>query len=298
MSHCSHQHSHHQAKNTAAYAAVFVAAFGVIEAAAGYYSGSLTLLSDAGHMGADALALSLAAFASWIKHRPTTTTHTYGFGRIEVIASWLSSLLLLVIVTSIAVEAFIRLQKPQDIASKPVIIVAIIGLGINIVTAWILHHGEKTINMRAAFLHVLGDLLGSVAVLISGLIIYFTNWVKIDPILSLVISGLILIATINILKESWLILMECKPSHVDFNLVERTIKNVANVQAIHDLHIWTLTSGVALLTVHVVVDDCKLCSQIIDEIRDLIQKDFGITHTTIQIETTDQKIPCINCNCK
>ncbi|MBU0744041.1 MAG: cation diffusion facilitator family transporter [Gammaproteobacteria bacterium] len=284
--------------NTAFYAAVFIALFGVIEALFGLWSGSLTLLSDAGHMGADALALTLAAFASWIKHRPTTPKHTYGFGRVEVLASWLSSMLLLAIIVSITIEAIHRLHTPTVIASKPVMIVATIGLIVNIITAWILHKGEKTLNTQAALLHVMGDLLGSVAVLISGIIIYFTNWTLIDPILSIFICLLILISTINLLRKSSLVLMEGTPSNIDFTEVSRDIKTINGVKTIHDLHIWTLTSGVILLTVHVIATDNTPWPQIIDDVRAIIQKNFGITHSTIQIESPNQAVPCVDCNSK
>lgn len=297
MESCNHNH-HSTRKNTVFYAAIFIAAFGVIEALFGLWSGSLTLLSDAGHMGADALALILAAFAAWIRYLPTTSKHTYGFGRIEILASWLSSMLLIIIIVSIAIEAIHRLNTPTVIASKPVIIVAIIGLVINVITAWILHRGEKTLNTRAALLHVMGDLLGSVAVLISGIIIYFTNWTMIDPILSIFICILILISTISLLRESMLVLMEGTPSNIDFAKVSQTVKNIDGVQTIHDLHIWTLTSGVTLLTAHVVVSDHMPWQQIIDNIRTTIQKNFDITHSTIQIETPNQAVPCIDCNSK
>jgi len=293
---CSHQHLHLTHKNTAFYAAIFIALFGVIEALCGIWSGSLTLLSDAGHMWVDALALTLTAFASWIKKHPTTAKHTYGFGRIEVLVSWLSSILLLVVIVSISIEAINRLRTPHVIVSKTVIIVAIIGLIINIITAWILSKGEKTLNTRAALLHALNDLLGSVAVLASGIIIYFTGWTPIDPILSIFLCALILVATINLLRESLLVLMEGTPSHINCTKVEQTMKSIEGVQTVHDLHIWTLTSGLILLTAHVVINEHKPWSQIIDNLRATIQKDFGITHTTIQLETPNQAIPCMNCN--
>lgn len=296
---CHHDHQNHQhntQRNTAFYAAIFVFLFGIVEALFGIWSGSLTLLSDAGHMFADALALILAAFATWFSKRPATSKHTYGFGRIEVIVSWLSSMLLLAMIVSIAIEAINRLHAPHIIATKPVIIVATIGLMINIITAWILHQGEKNLNMQAALLHVFGDLLGSLAVLVSGIVIYFTNWTKIDPILSLVICLLILISTLRLLRESLLILMEGAPSHIDTTKVEATMKKIAGIQTVHDLHIWTLTSGKSLLTAHVVIDDCSLWPQTIDNLRTAINQEFGITHTTIQAESTNQTIACTNCH--
>lgn len=296
MATCNHQHSPTSHKNTAIYAAIFVALFGIVEALCGWWSGSLTLLSDVGHMWTDALALTLTAFASWIKKRPATIKHTYGFGRVEVLVAWISSLLLLIIISSITVEAIHRLYTPRAIASKAVMIVAILGLIINIMTLWVLHKGEKNLNTRAALLHVFNDLLGSVAVLGSGIIIYFTNWTKIDSILSIFLCVLILIATINLLRETLLILMEGTPANIDCIEVERVIKNINGVATVHDLHIWTLTSGLILLTAHVVVKELEPWSQVIDNIRAAIKNNFDIAHTTIQIETPNQIVPCVDCN--
>lgn len=292
-----HCDCHHQTgnRNYIFYAVALTALFGVVEALSGWWSGSLTLLSDSGHMGVDALALSLAAFASWIVRRPTTAKHTYGFGRTEVIVAWLSSILLIVLIIRIVFEAISRLHTPHPIAGKTVIIVAVLGLLINILTAWVLHKGEKTLNTKAAFLHVLSDLLGSVAVLASGVIIYFTNWTKIDPILSIFVCVLVLVATIRLLRESLLVLMEGAPAHIDTVDVMLIMQQVHGVSTIHDLHIWTLTSGTILLTAHVVVTDHKYWPTIIDDLREVIQKNFGISHVTLQIETACQKEPCIDC---
>ena len=294
--HCDCHHHHHTAnRNYIFYAVAFTALFGIVEALGGWWSGSLTLLSDAGHMGVDALALSLAAFASWIVRRPTTAKHTYGFGRTEVIVAWLSSILLIILIIRIVLEAINRLYTPHPIAGKTVIVVAVLGLLINVLTAWVLHKGEKTLNTKAAFLHVLSDLLGSVAVLASGIIIYFTNWTKIDPILSIFVCMLVLVATIRLLRESLLVLMEEAPAHIDTADVMLIMQQVHGVSTIHDLHIWTLTSGTILLTAHVVVTDHKYWPTIIDDLREIIQKNFGITHTTLQIETSSRKLPCIDC---
>lgn len=292
---CCDCHHNTGNRNYIFYAVAFTALFGVVEALSGWWSGSLTLLSDSGHMGVDALALSLAAFASWVVRRPTTVKHTYGFGRTEVIVAWLSSILLIVLIIRVVLEAINRLHTPHPIAGKTVIVVAVLGLLINALTAWVLHKGEKTLNTQAAFLHVLGDLLGSVAVLVSGIIIYFTNWTKIDPILSIFVCTLVLIATIRLLRESLLVLMEGTPAHIDTTNVKMVMQQVHGVSTIHDLHIWTLTSGTILLTTHVVVTDHKYWPTIIDDLREVIQKKFAISHVTLQIETACQNPPCIDC---
>lgn len=295
---CCHHHCHLDKKNYIFYAVFFTFAFGIIEALSGWWSGSLTLLSDAGHMWVDALALALAALASWLARRPTTAKHTYGFGRAEVIVAWLSSILLVVLIIKILTEAVNRLYTPHYVAGTTVIIVAVIGLIINVLTAWILHKGEKTLNTRAALLHVLSDLLGSVAVLVSGVIIYFTNWTQIDPILSIFVCILILISTIRLLRESLLVLMEGTPIHIKTDHVKLVMQNVHGVNTIHDLHIWTLTSGTILLTAHVVIADPKYWPMIIDDLREVLQKNFDIAHITLQIETADQKPLCVDCGSK
>lgn len=295
MGSCNHQHHHTRNNNMMFYAAAFIALFGVAEAVCGTWSGSLALLSDAGHMGADALAMLIAGFASWVGRRPATPKHTYGFGRIEVIASWISSLLLLITIGGILIEAFHRWHNPPAIASMPVMIVATLGLFVNVVTVWLLNQGEENINTKAALLHVFGDLLGSVAALTSGIVIYYTNWTKIDPLLSGFICLLILISTISLLKESAMILMEGTPSNIDTAQIELLIKNIDGVNTIHDLHVWTLTSGKIILTAHVVITDHKNWPQLTDDIRTTLHKEFGIAHSTIQVETIDQKAPCLDC---
>ncbi|MEI8055325.1 MAG: cation diffusion facilitator family transporter [bacterium] len=298
--HEHHCHCHHRPnkKNYIFYAVAFTFIFGIVEALSGWWSGSLTLLSDAGHMWIDALALSLAALASWLVQRPTTAKHTYGLGRAEVIISWLNSIFLIILIIKILIEAINRLQTPHFVAGKTVMIVAIIGLVINILTAWVLHKGEKTLNTRAALLHVFSDLLGSVAVLVSGIVIYFTNWMQIDPILSIFVCILILISTIRLLRESLLVLMEGTPIHINTDKVKQIMQHVHGVDTMHDLHIWTLTSGTTLLTAHVVVTDPKYWPTIIDDLREVLQKNFGIVHVTLQVETSDRKPLCVDCENK
>jgi cobalt-zinc-cadmium efflux system protein len=296
--HEHHSHYHFGNKNYIFYAVALTFIFGIVEALSGWWSGSLTLLSDAGHMWVDALALLLAALASWLARRPTTANHTYGFGRAEVIISWLNSILLLVLIIKILIEAITRLQTPHFVVGKTVMIVAVIGLIINILTAWVLHKSEKTLNTKAALLHVLSDLLGSVAVLISGIIIYFTNWMQIDPILSIFVCLLILVSTIRLLRESLLVLMEGVPTHINPDRVKRIMQHVHGVDTIHDLHIWTLTSGTILLTAHVVVTDSKYWPTIIEDLRKTLQKNFCIAHVTLQVEKTSREPLCLDCGSK
>ena len=196
--HHNHEHSHNHNHGANAPLKVLIAAiclifiFAGVEAIVGWYAHSLTLLGDAGHMASDALALIIAAFAAWIANKPPSSKHTYGLGRAEVVAAWFSSLLMLIISIAVIVEAINRIHTPANVKSIPVIVVAFIGLLVNIFVAWILAKGERTLNIRAALLHVIGDILGSIAALIAGAVIYFTHWDPIDPILSIFIGILIL----------------------------------------------------------------------------------------------------------
>ena len=189
-------------------ALMFTLAFALVEAVAGYYSGSLALLSDAGHMLTDSTALGLAALTAWLARRPPSRRHTYGLVRLEIVAALVNALLMFGLVGFIAVEAVERFAQPRAVQGGIVTVVAIVGLLVNLGVAWQLSRGEKTLNTRAALLHVMGDLLGSVAALAAGLVIYFTGWMPIDPILSLVVSGLILVSAWRLLAEALDVLLE------------------------------------------------------------------------------------------
>lgn len=293
--HLTH-HQHSKAKNSLLIAASIVFGFAIIEALGGFFANSLTLLSDAGHMAADAISLLLAAFAAWIARRPISQKHTYGFGRAEVIIAWLSCLSLIAITIIILIEAFHRLHEPGVIAGRTVMTVAFLGFIVNLVLALILGRGEKTLNTKAALLHILSDLLGSIVALISGAIIYFTHWAKIDPILSVIICVLILFSTINLLRESLVVLMEGVPKHIDSNKVSSAMGKIENIEAIHDLHIWTLTSGMVLLTAHIVVEDINKWPNIAEKLRTTLLDHFGINHVTLQPETSELAKTCVRCN--
>jgi len=189
--HHYHGHGHHGRRpshHVLSLAIGLTLGFALVEVVTGWKAGSLALLGDAGHMASDAVALTIAAFAAWIARRPPSHKHSYGLGRAEVIAAWISSVLLLIISIAVIVEAFRRLESPLLIDGKPVMLVASLGILINVFIAWLLTRGERTLNVRAAIVHVMGDLLGSVAVLISGIVIHFTGWMPIDPILSIFIG--------------------------------------------------------------------------------------------------------------
>lgn len=281
----THNHKHSSTQNVLIISLILVLLFAGIEVIAGMLSNSLALLSDAGHMMSDGLALALASFAAWIASKPPSDQHTYGLGRAEVLGAWISSLLVLVVAIIVIIAAIKRLHQPQAVSGGMVMIVGFAGIVINILIAWILSHGEKTLNVRAAILHVMSDLLGSVAALISGAVIYYTHWMPIDPILSIFISILILVSSFSLLRESLLVLMEGVPPHLDVAEIGKAMATVDKVHSVHDLHIWTLSSGVVVLTAHVEIDEFRLWNKIFENIRHLLSDEFGIDHITLQPET-------------
>ncbi|MCW5588714.1 MAG: cation transporter [Legionellales bacterium] len=292
MSHHHHEHHHHQRENIKKLwlAVIITCIFAAIEAVSGYLSGSLALLSDAGHMFADSLSLILAAVATWIAARPPSHKHSYGLGRAEVMAALISSIFIILVVIAITVEAIQRLQNPSPIAGGGVMVIAFVGLIVNISVALILARGEQSLNMRAALLHVLGDLLGSVAALIAGAVVYFTQWYPIDPILSFFICILILISSLRLLRDTLSVLMEGVPRHINLNEVGYRLANIKEIKSVHDLHIWTLSSGMIALTAHVTILRFEEWDRILGSIKHLLKNEFAIEHITIQPEMVSEAV--------
>ncbi|HSO05979.1 MAG TPA: cation diffusion facilitator family transporter [Pelomicrobium sp.] len=286
--HHGHDHGHSHGSTPVlgrlAGALALTLGFAGVEAVAGWWSGSLALLSDAGHMLSDGGALALALAASWIARRPPSRRHTYGLVRAEVLAAFINALLMLLLVTAIVVEAVNRLLEPQEVAGAPVMVVAAIGLGINLVVLWMLGGAEGGINVRAAALHVMGDLLGSVAAVTAGAVIYFTGWTPIDPILSLVVAGLILVSTVNVVRGVLPILMEGVPAEVDLEALGQAMAEEEGVHGVHDLHVWTLSSGRLILSAHVDLADLADWPRVLGALRGKLQRRFGIDHVTLQPE--------------
>lgn len=294
----AHDHSHSHGKD-APYkvlmlAIVLTLSFAVVEIIGGWLTGSLALLGDGGHMSTDSLALGIAAFAAWIAQKPPSYKHSYGLGRAEVVAAWLSSLLMLVISVAIIVEAVRRIHAPEHVAGGPVMLIAFIGLLVNLFIAWLLSRGERTINVRAAMLHVLGDLLGSVAALISGAVIFFTHWTPIDPILSIFIGLLILVSSFRLLRESLQILMEGVPRHLDIQDVSARMVDIEGVKDIHDLHIWTLSSGSFALSAHIEIHELSSWQTVLESLMKMLKNQYAIDHVTLQPEP--DLIDCQPCN--
>jgi cobalt-zinc-cadmium efflux system protein len=285
----NHKHEHkHQAKNVLLITLILAFSFAAIEAVAGWWSNSLALLSDAGHMATDTLSLVLATFAAWVATKPPSEQHTYGLGRAEVLGAWVSSIIIVVVAIIISVEAIERIRHTQSVSAPWVMAVGGLGILMNLGMVWMLSHGEKTLNVRAAILHIFGDLLGSVAAFISGVVIYFTGWLPIDPILSLFICLLILISSFRLLRETVLVLMEGVPLHLNLAEVGRAMAKAHYVIAVHDLHIWTLSSGVVVLSAHVEIEKLNEWEKILTELKELLLKQYGIGHVTLQPESHTQ----------
>ena len=282
-----HHHGHAHAHGHAAYLPTALAVtllYAGVEAGAGWWAGSLALLSDAGHMLTDALALALASAAAWAARRPPTTRLSFGLQRIEILAALGNAGFMLAVIIGIAWSAADRLLHPVPVQGMVVTGVALVGLAVNIGVAWLLAHGEETLNTRAALLHVLGDLAGSVAALASGLVIQFTGWMPADPLLSLLICALILFSTLRLAREAVHALLEGVPPGLTLPEVGRRMAAVNGVTSVHDLHIWSLSSRRAALSAHVVVRDLESWPQILAETTELLHSAFDIDHSTLQPE--------------
>lgn len=285
--HPAHSHAHSaplMARNTLWAALLLTLGFAAVEALAGWWAGSLALLGDAGHMVTDASALALAALAAWVALRPPSARHSYGLGRAEVVVALLNGVFMLVVVSGILVAAIKRLQAPQEVMAGTVMVVASLGLLTNLAVALLLSRGEKTLNTRAALLHVMADMLGSIAALLSGVVIYFTSWSAIDPILSLFICVLILYSSVNLLRDVLHVIMEGVPRNLDLPEIGRALASVKGVTSVHDLHIWSVSSGVVALSAHVVVRELSVWEDVLAGMRKLLQERYHIEHVTLQPE--------------
>jgi cobalt-zinc-cadmium efflux system protein len=284
----AHAHSHAPRPSDAGtsraliWALALTGGFGVIEAVGGWIAGSLALLSDAGHMFTDTASLGLALLAYWISRRPPSSRATYGYARAEVLAAFVNALALLALVVFIVIEAVRRLLLPQPVAGGMVLGIAFGGLLVNLLSAWMLSRAGTSLNTRSALLHVLSDMLGSVAAIAAGAVIVFTGWTPIDPILSLAVSLLIVRSTWSLLAQSTGVLMEGVPSHLDYETVGRALLRVPGVTAVHDLHVWQMTSDRAALSAHLLIAEPIRWPQTLAAAQVLLADEFHIDHVTLQ----------------
>src|SRR5688572_3033548 len=258
------------------------------EAIGGWLTNSLALLADAGHMLTDVGALSLTLFAIWFASRPATSQKTYGYYRSEILAAFVNGIALVLLSFWIIYEAVQRLSDPPSIAGEQLTLIAAGGLIVNVIAAFLLHSSHKhDLNIRGAFLHVIGDLLGSVAAMAAGLLVLVFGWLWADPAVSIVISLIIIASAWRLILDSVNVLLEGTPRHISLAAVETTILETPGVGGVHDLHVWTISSGIDALSAHISHDDSVAHSELLAVVRSKLHDRFGIDHLTIQMEALE-----------
>jgi cobalt-zinc-cadmium efflux system protein len=284
-------HAHHNSNmRRVTIALVLTGAFMVVEVIGGILSGSLALLADAGHMLTDTMALALAAVAFHVSKRPADTSLTYGYQRFQILAAFVNGLSLLFIVGWILYEAVNRFIAPQEVMGPTMLVVATAGLVVNIICFVVLHGGDRdNLNIRGAALHVAGDLLGSVAAIVAAVIIIYTGWMQIDPILSVAVAILILKSAWALVKRSAHVLLEGAPEWLDIDAMRKhLVSNVPEVSSIHHVHVWGMTPQDLMLTMHVCVNTAPVDpTDIIRRVKVQLQEEYGIGHSTIELEMDD-----------
>jgi len=304
MSHPRHTHDHHHDINGSARgslkAALFITAtFLVAEFIGALYTHSLALLADSGHMLTDVAALGLSFFAIRVATRRATPRKTYGFYRVEILVALLNGVFLILIALYIFYEAYSRFLNPAEVRANWMLLVAVVGLLANLVSAWLLfgkHHGS--LNVRGAFFHVLSDAIGSVGAIIASLAIMFGGYQMADPIVSIIVGILILSSSWILIRDAVDILLESTPAHINIVSLREQLGRVDGVESVHDLHVWTLTSGVLAMSCHVVADDGSKRTDLLNGVNRIAREMFRIDHTTIQIEeaSVPQEV-FASCNC-
>jgi cobalt-zinc-cadmium efflux system protein len=277
-------HAHGGARKALALALALVAGFAVVEALAGVVAGSVALLADAAHMLSDALALGLALFAAWLALRPATPERSFGWRRAEVLAALANAVVLVVLGVWIVWEAAGRLSDPPAVTGGWVLAAGAAGLVVNLAAARVLHGAGSGLNVRAAMLHVLADLASSVGVIVAGLIVIATGWRYADPLTGLAIGVLVIVSTVGVLRETIGVLLEGAPEGIDAREVGAAIASAQGVVGVHDLHLWTITSGFPALSAHVLVAAGADCHAIRRELEVLLRERFELEHTTLQVE--------------
>ena len=282
------QHSHqHHLQGKFRFAVILTTFVFVVELVGGILSNSLALLSDAAHVFSDSMSLIMSWLAIYLSTRPATSSRTYGYHRTEVFAAFINGVSLIAISGWIFYEAVQRFMTPEPVKSREMLVVAVFGFIANMVIVWLFHgEGHKNLNVRSAVLHVIGDALASVGVIVGGVVIYYTGWFVVDPILSCGIGLVVLVGAVRVTKEAVHILLEGSPKHADAQKVAVCISAIDSVEDVHDMHIWSVCSNYLALSTHVsIADDAsKSPNQLRQEINDELQTQFGIFHTTIQIE--------------
>lgn len=284
-----HQHGT-RAQNARRLRVVLVLAAGYMfaELIGAWWTNSLALLADAGHMFSDVAAVGLSLFANWVAQRPATATRTFGYYRAEILAALANGAALGAVAIYIFIEAVSRFSAPPEVLAAPMVAIAAGGLAVNVCSLWILHEGRAhNLNVRGAWLHVLGDALGSVGAIVAGALIWAFGWSWADPLASVLIGGLVLYSAWGLLGEAVAVLLEGAPGHVDVDEIRASIAGERDVVAVHDLHVWTISSGLVSLSCHVVATDDGARRTLLPRLKRLLEDRFHIHHSTIQIEPED-----------
>lgn len=266
---------------------VIVTVIMVVEWIGGWLTGSLALRADAGHMFTDAVAILLALLAISFASMPADSKRTFGFYRMEILAALANGVTLVLLAAWIVYEAIERFRTPRPIEAGTMLVIAAIGLTANVIALAVLHRKDGSINLRGAYLHVLGDTLSSVGVIVAAFVILGTGWTAIDPILSIGISAVIVWSGLRLVREAVDVLLEAVPAHLDLADVLHRMEQTSGVSRVHDLHIWTISSGMHSLSAHVVVESCDLGrnEEILRGLREMLASEFDLDHVTLQIET-------------
>ncbi len=286
----NHNHSYNKSRRALWWTISLTASIMVVEFVGGWWANSLALMSDAGHMLTDLMALLLSFFALQLAMRPPTATKTFGLYRMEILAALINGATLILISVYIFYEAYQRWQKPSVVESTLMLLIAFLGLVANGLAGLILmRQSQENLNLRGAYLHILGDALSSVGVILAGVIIHFTNWYPIDALISIVICLVILRGAFLLVKDAVNILLEAVPENINLTNVQEALLAIPGVKSLHHLHVWTISSGRHALSAHVLVGDMQTRStdQILKEINQTLQERFQITHSTIQFECED-----------
>jgi cobalt-zinc-cadmium efflux system protein len=286
-----HDHRHRHASDNRRRLSLVLsltAVYMIAEAFGGWWTGSLALLADAGHMFTDVGALALALTAAWFGSRPATSKKTFGYYRLEIIAALVNGVALVVMSLLIFYGAYERWLEPPIVRSRPMIVVAAGGLAVNLICAWILHRRDEVdLNIRGAWMHVMGDALGSVAAIIAGVCMLLFGWYAADALFGVLIGLFIIWGSVRLIRESTNVLLEGTPAHINLVAVEDAILATVGVSDVHDLHVWTITSGREALSAHVIHATSISQPDLLRELRTKLHDQFGVDHLTIQMETPD-----------
>lgn len=284
--HTMHTHQRTERGQPLLFALTITAVIFLAEVAGGLLTGSLALLADAGHMLSDLMALALSLFALWMAGRPHTAVRTFGFHRAEILVALLNAVILIGVVAYIIWEAVQRFAAPAVVDAGLMLAIAGMGFAANVVAAAMLYRGSReNLNLRGAFLHVIGDALGSVGALVAGLIILATGWLRADPLISLLISLIVLASAWRLLNDALHVLLEAVPPGIETESVRRVLREVPGIEDVHDLHIWSVASGLVALSAHARVRENIPTAQILKAATEVLSSRFGIVHATIQPET-------------